>query len=270
MKVTSYLNLNFQDDVPFPERVEMAAEAGVDGIEFYGWDLGIDGVASVDDSFYGPQFDPDAIVDSIEDHGLELVYMSGDRPPLTDPERSEDALESIERSLTLADEYNCRFVNVKAGPTQTGLSREVQRQSVVNVLRQAIPAVESAEASLLLEPLNAIDAPEQLIHTAEEGYALLDAVDSPDVQLLLDFYHEQLGRGNIINNIRANAGSYVSHVHVADVPTRAQPGTGELHWDAIVETLSETAYDGYLGGEFIPMGDPISALETLVSIGDRY
>lgn len=269
MKVTSYLNLNF-DDAPFPERVDMAAEAGVDGIEFYGWDLGMDGGESVADDFYGPDFDPDEVVDRIHEHGLELVYMSGDRPPLTDPDRVDEAVESIERSLELADEYGCRNVNVKTGAVQPGLTRETQRRNVVEVLRRAVPAVEDAEATLALEPLNPIDVPDHFLHAAGEGCDILDAVDSPDVRLLFDIYHEQLARGNILNSLIENASEYVTHFHVADPPARAQPGTGELNWENVFDAVSETGYDGYMGGEFIPEGDPIEALETLVDLGERY
>lgn len=269
MKVTSYLNLNF-DDVPFPDRVNLAAEAGVDGIELYGWDLPVGSVQSAEDNFYGPEFDLDAVVDRIDAHGLEFVYMSGDRPPLTDPDRADEAVESIERSLELADDYGCRNVNVKAGPVQAGLSRATQRQNVVEVLRRAAPAVEASETTLVLEPLNPIDVPDHFIHAVADGYAILDAVDSPDVRLVFDVYHEQLTEGNICTNLSENLAEYAAHVHVADPPDRSQPWTGELNWDAVFETVSETGYDGYVGGEFIPKGDSVEALETLVELGETY
>lgn len=267
MHVTSYLNLNF-DEIPFRERIDRAADAGVDGIEFYGWgDLGVDQVETVGDAFYEVDFDVEEVAEHVHDRGLELVYLSGDRPALTNPSLEEQAVTSIRRSLELADRIDCHLVNVKAGPVQSGYTRETQRQQVVRVLRRVAPDVEDADTGLALEPINAIDAPTEFLNTAAEGYAILDAVDSPDIELLLDLYHEQLTRGNIINNIRENAGEYVAHIHAADPPARAQPGTGELNWSNVLAALAETEYDGYLGGEFIPQGTPTDALASFAELG---
>lgn len=270
MRVTSYLNLNFED-ISFQERIDRAAAAGVDGIEFYGWgNLGVEPVESVGDDFYDVEFDVETVAEYVHERGLELVYLSGDRPALTDPDLEDEAVTSIRRSLDLADRLDCQRVNVKAGPNQSGYSRERQRQQVVAVLRRVAPAVEASDTVLALEPINAIDAPGEFLNTAEAGYAILDAVDSPSIKLLLDLYHEQLMRGNIINNLRENAGDYVTHIHTADPPARGQPGTGELAWENVLTALAETEYDGYLGGEFIPQGDPSEALAGFADLAAHF
>ena len=270
MNVTAYLNLNFDDDVPFPDRVDQAAAAGVDGIEFYGWDLGTTTGQSATFASGGAELDVDAVVDRIEAHDLDLVYMSGDRPPLTDPALADEALTSIERSLELADQYGCRAVNIKTGPVQVGISREVQRQTIIDTLRRAAPAAEAADAMVVLEPLNPLEAPDHFIHTVAEGCALIDAVDSPSIRVLFDIYHEQLSRGNLVNTISDTLETYAGHVHVADPPDRTQPGTGEINWDRVFETIAQTDYDGYIGGEFRAKGDTVEALETLVDLADQY
>ncbi len=266
MKVTSYLNLNFEEE-PYTERVELAAGAGVDGIELYGWDLGMDSVETLGGPFADREFDLHEVADVIHDHGLAFVYMSGNRPPLTDPDRSGDCIESIVRSLELADEVGCERVNVKAGPIQTGMTIQEQRRAVIDVLKRVAPTVADSDTTLVLEPINHLDDPTQFAHTARDGYELLDAVDSPDIKLLLDLYHEQRSRGNIIENVRENTTTYVSHFHAADPPSRGQPGTGELNWEHILEAIDETGYDEFIGGEFIPIGDPVEAIESLVELG---
>ena len=264
MRVTAYLNLNFQAG-DYLERIDRAASAGVDGIECYGWDLGVE----MDDQLGPPfaaEFDLEALVDRMNEHELEFVYLSGDRPPLTDPAQEAAAIESIERSLELADELGCSYVNVKAGRIQPGMTIESQRQQVVSVLRAIAPAAEAAQSTVLLEPINAIDTPHELVNTATDATSILDAVDSPGVRLLLDLFHEQLGSGNIVNTIRDTVPEYVEHIHAADAPLRSQPGTGELNWETVIDTLEDVGYDGYLGGEFIPSGNPDAALESFVSV----
>jgi hydroxypyruvate isomerase len=50
-------------------------------------------------------------------------------------------------------------------------------------------------------------------------------------------------------------------VHVADVPGRHEPGTGELNYANIFRGLRDAGYDGFVGFEFEPTGhsDEIAA-----------
>ena len=265
MRATSYLNLNFSG-ISVEERIEQAAAAGVDGIEWYGWDLGIEEVERVGGLFDEMDVDIDAITQHAEAHGLDLVYMSGDRPALTDPSVEGRAIESIERSIELADRIGCPFVNVKAGPVQAGSTRAAQRHQVINTLRTVAPVVEASGSTLVLEPINPIDAPMELLQTAAEAFTVIDAVGSPSIKLLFDIYHEQLASGNVTRTIERLGNDAIAHVHAADAPDRSQPGTGELAWTHVIGVLKETGYDGFLGGEFIPTGDPDAALGSFADL----
>lgn len=266
MQVSSYLNLNF-DEIPFPERVQLAAEAGVDGIEFFGWDIDLEAdegdTVSVDEEFYGPDIDIGEITREIESNNLDFVYMSGDQPPMTDPNVREAALENIEKSVNLAKKYNCPNVNVKSGPRNPSIDDETQHNAIVETLRQAAPIAEATDVNLLLEPLNTQDAPDQFLNTATESIEILEQVDSPNVQLLFDIYHEQIMCGDLIRTLRDSI-DVIGHVHVADVPTRNEPGTGEINYENVLRALSDVGYDGYVGCEFIPTGEPVTALSDVL------
>jgi hydroxypyruvate isomerase len=45
---------------------------------------------------------------------------------------------------------------------------------------------------------------------------------------------------------------YIGHVQVADFPGRAQPGTGELPWPALIARIASSDYRGRIGCEFVP------------------
>lgn len=269
MKTTSYLNLNF-DHGSLLDRVDRAGAAGVSGIECYGWDLGLEGEQSAPDTFQGANGDLLELAAKIESHDMEWIYLSGNRPPLTDPTQADRAIESIERSLRLADDLGIRYVNVKAGSTQSTFTHQRQLNQVIETLQTVAPIAEAANASLLLEPLNPIEDPGQFIHTAADGLSIIRVVDSPGVGLLLDFYHEQLSAGNLINTVRDVDWDRIPHIHIADPPNRTQPGTGEVNWDSVLQALVEEGYTGYLGGEFRPAGDPVDALASFVRLGERY
>ena len=68
--------------------------------------------------------------------------------------------------------------------------------------------------------------------------------------------------------IRANK-DYIAHYHTAGVPCRNEINdTQELNYAAIIRATVATGYQGWLGQEFQPKGDPVTALEQAFSICD--
>jgi hydroxypyruvate isomerase len=51
-------------------------------------------------------------------------------------------------------------------------------------------------------------------------------------------------------------------VHVADVPGRHEPGTGEINYSNIYKKLAALQYDRYIAMEFLPTGDPVESLRA--------
>jgi hydroxypyruvate isomerase len=76
---------------------------------------------------------------------------------------------------------------------------------------------------------------------------------------LYDFYHEQRGAGNLIEKLEKNI-DLVGLVHVADVPGRNEPGTGEIDYRNIYRKLGELKYDKFVTMEFYPTQDPVGTL----------
>jgi hydroxypyruvate isomerase len=116
--------------------------------------------------------------------------------------------------------------------------------------------------TLALELLNSkVDHPDyQCDHTAW-GVEVCRLVNSPRVKLLYDIYHMQIMEGDIIRTIRQYH-PYIAHYHTAGNPGRHElDESQELNYAPIVRALLETGYTGYLGQEFLPLGDPIAALK---------
>ena len=57
------------------------------------------------------------------------------------------------------------------------------------------------------------------------------------MKVLYDLYHEQRGQGNLIEKLEKNIDE-VGLVHVADVPGRHEPGTGEMNYINIYRRLA--------------------------------
>jgi hydroxypyruvate isomerase len=137
-------------------------------------------------------------------------------------------------------------------PMDRPVSDEEKEANTIAMLKEIAPLMEKADVVGVIEPLNTtVDhAGYSLCHTAP-AVDLLKKVNSKNICLLYDAYHMQIMEGNVITNIRAFH-DYFGHFHLADVPGRFEPGTGELNYYNILKALSETGYDRIVGFELEP------------------
>ena len=237
------------DDEPFHERIRRAGDAGGDAVAVWGWRAK----------------DLDAVQAAADDADVEIVGCTAGGE-LTDPEVADDAVETIRESIETASELGVPTLIATTGPDQDGLDRDTQHENVVDVLSRVAPDAEEAGVTLALEPLNtAVDHPGYYLTTSDEGFAIVDEVGSPNVKLLYDVYHQQITEGNVIDTITENV-EQIGHVHVADVPGRHEPGTGELNYANVFDAIDDAGYDGYVGCEFSPTGDPDEAMATVLDL----
>lgn len=233
-------------EYPFIERIEQAAEAGFDAVEFWNWD----------------NKDFSAIKEAIERNGLEIAaFQSNLGGTLIHPDHREDFVRGIEKSLQKAQEMDASrlfLLTDELGEDRSvrfqfpELSDTAKYQSVLDGLKLLAPLAEGAGVTLVLEPLNtAVDHAGYYLHHSAKAFDLVRKVDSPGIRLLYDIYHMQVMEGNIIHTLTSNL-DVIGHVHVADVPGRHEPGTGELNYGNIFQALREAGYEGYVGFEFDP------------------
>lgn len=240
-------------DRPFIDRFQRVASLGAAAVEFWTW---------TDKNL-------DAVERTLSSTDLDLVGMVGTEGPLTDPDRLGETVAEIERSIAVAERLDCPTLFVLTGDEQPSLSDDRQRELVVEGLERAAPAAEDAGVTLVLEPLNtAVDHPGYFLDEARVGFDIVRTVDSPAVDLLYDVYHQQVTEGNIIETMTSNVDD-IGHVHVADVPGRHEPGTGELNYANVLDAIKDAGYDGYVGFEYRAQTDPESAIRAGLSLGDQ-
>jgi D-psicose/D-tagatose/L-ribulose 3-epimerase len=81
-----------------------------------------------------------------------------------------------------------------------------------------------------------------LLNTAEEGVAFVDAVDSPNVKLLLDAFHMNIEEDSIGSAIES-VGERLGHFHIGET-NRKTPGQGHMPWEEIARSLKKINYQG--------------------------
>jgi hydroxypyruvate isomerase len=114
---------------------------------------------------------------------------------------------------------------------------------------------------VLLENIDPEENPKYFLTSVARGFEIVKAVGHPQIQFLYDFFHEQISEGNLIEKLQKNI-EHVGLVHVADVPGRHEPGTGEINYPNIFRKLAELKYDRMVAMEFLPTGDAIAQLRA--------
>ena len=93
-------------------------------------------------------------------------------------------------------------------------------------------------------------------------------VKMPQVKLLFDIYHVGVMHGDVIRRLRQYR-DIIGHVHTAGNPGRGElDDHQEINYPAVMRTLLEIGYTGYVGQEFIPVRDPLEGLMQAVSLCD--
>ena len=93
---------------------------------------------------------------------------------------------------------------------------------------------------LCLEPLNRFET--SFINLAEQAIEVVDRVDHPNCQIMLDTFHMNIEEKSLGNTIRM-VGPRLKHVHTCE-NDRGAPGTGNIPWDEVATALSDINYGG--------------------------
>lgn len=176
---------------------------------------------------------------------------------LIDPDNCDEVLASAEKLIPTALELGVeRMVIHPSELSDGGLAvRPVHRATGemwltgLRTLERLARLGERHGVTFALENLNTIvDHPGIPLARAKDTLALVAAADHPNVKMMLDLYHAQIGEGNLIELIRT-ALPHIGEVQVADVPGRFEPGTGEINYQAVASALKHTGYSGVIGME---------------------
>jgi hydroxypyruvate isomerase len=244
------------------EGVERSAAAGADAFELFDWESA----------------DGQAVREVAADHDIDvggtLAAGAGsnigdpDGDAVSYPDSHDRAVADIERSIRAAADLGADTLIVTVGQRVDTLSEATQHNAVVRVLRAVAPTAADHGVTVVPEPLNTrVDHPGYFLRTADRGFEIVAAVDSPNVKLLYDVYHQQITEGNVIQTLTEHL-DLVGHVHVADVPGRHEPGTGELAYGNVFAALDDAGYEGVVSCEFSPAGDPDAAVERVVDLAN--
>jgi len=243
--------------LPFEQRIAKVAEAGYHAVELVGE---YDGWSK--DEFVGARR-------HFHQLGIVVDACSGIRASLCDPSQRDAFLAEIAAKLPILAELESSRLILLTGNRVAGLLQEQMHASCVEGLKRAADLAGPKNVELLLENIDPEENPKYFLTSVAEGFQIIRETGNPRVQFLYDFFHEQISEGNLIAKLEKNLG-LIGLIHVADVPGRHEPGTGEINYANIFKKLGQLGYSRYVAMEFVPTGDIVSSLRAAREFAIKY
>ena len=233
-------------DWTMPQIMEIAANAGYDGIELR-FVEGEDSLWKLA-AFSGTQIA--ATRRALTDHGPMIACVDTScRFHSPDAKQREAAIVEGERMSDLAAELGAPGIRVFGDTIQPGANRDSTRSWIAESIRTLADRTAQKGVRVWLETHGDFVA-------AGETAAILRECDSPAVGVVWDPVNSLIATGESLAEGAALLGSAIHHVHVKDFQHSADgvryvlTGEGVFPWDDLSHTLKQLHYDRFLSFEW--------------------
>lgn len=240
-KLAANLTMLFTE-YPLADRFGRAAANGFGGVEM----------------LFPYELKANEVLELLREHHLDLVlfnlpagdWAAGDRGIAADPDRVDEFRNGVDKAVTYAEALKPRRVNCLVGKTaDPAATRSVMLENIV----YAADALATVNTRLVIEPVNTHDVAGFAIPDTAAARSVLAEIEHPNVGLQFDVYHS-LRMGEDPFAIIRNEGATLDHLQIADVPGRHQPGTGEIDFAKLFDTIDASGYSGWVSLEYNPEG----------------
>jgi len=236
-------------DLPFGQRLEKVREAGYRAVEL------------VDEFKNWTREEFAAARRKKQELGIEFDAAAGVWHTLADANDREPFLKSLRDFVRIMKELECSKLILQSGNIVAGIPSAQMRANCVEALKRGGEIAAGSNIELLVENIDPEENAKYFLTSSAEGFEIVREVGNPHVKFLYDFFHEQIAEGNLIAKLEKNLDS-IGLVHIADVPGRHQPGTGEINYANLYRKLAQLGYSRYAAMEFIPAGDAVQELRA--------
>ncbi len=221
-------------DLPLPDAIRAADQAGFDAVEMH-W-----------------PFDSDqaAVRRALCETGLPLLGLNTFRggPGFNGlaalPDKKAECRVAIDQAFDWAQALGANNVHVMAGFA----SGTDARATFLSNLQYASDLGKQRNIGVLIEPLNAFDAPGYYLSEQRHAVELITELDRPNVRLMFDCYHVGRTEGDICGTFD-QVRHWVGHVQFASVPNRSEPDSSLV---PVLRHIERSGYTGAFGAEYKP------------------
>jgi 5-keto-L-gluconate epimerase len=233
------------------EKLAKAAEWGAHGIEF----MSVNPVeldwAEIKNTLQKHKLEASAIASGGMSFALGVTLLNAD------PDIMKLAKSRLFDMIRMAEALEAPVITIGSFRGRLSQYPADGHSKLAEILQEAGQLARPKGVRLALEPLNRFES--DFIANAEQGLNYVRQIDHPAVGLLLDTFHVNIEESSWTEPFRqVMAAGKLFHVHLGD-NNRLPPGKGLIDFPAIVDTLAELDYTGYLSAELLPRPDPDTA-----------
>lgn len=248
-------------ELPFLDRIQVARDDGFAAVEFWGWtDKNLEETRK-----------------AAEQAGIAISGFNGDADySMIDPHHHDKYLEFLRQSIDAAKKLGASSVTIHSNALGADghvihnyqeLSYTVKLCSMFRILQECADLAEHSGIMMYLEPLNIItDHVGNFLTSTQMAAEMTRLIGCEKLKVLYDVYHMQLNEGKLCDTIKTYI-DQIGHIHIADVPGRHEPDTGEINFRKVFELLQQLGYDGYVGYELYPFTSTRNAVQAIMKYG---
>jgi len=206
-------------------------------------------------AFEVPMFSPaklptTAIRRAMEANSLECsvcaILPNGINPISPEPEVRKKSITHLINCLNAAAEMGAKLIG---GPVYAPIgylpgrrrNRE-ERKHAVEAFQSITATLDANQQQLSIEPVNRSET--FFLTTTADAVDLCEAVNHPRIGILIDTFHANIEEKNVARAVHT-AGKRLKHIHASE-NDRGLLGSGHVDFPAIIESLREIDYSGYL------------------------
>ena len=221
------------NEYDFLDRFKAASQSGFKGVEF----------------LFPYDYNKQEILENLKSNNLNQVlhdlpagnWDAGDRGNACQPDRIGEFQDGVGLTIEYAKVLECPNVTCLAGIPENNSDPEKLKTTFIDNLKFAAHELKKHNIKLLIEPINTIDIPGFYLTNTDQALSIIKEVNSDNIGLQYDIYHMQIMEGDLTRTIQSNIDS-ISHFQLADNPGRNEPGTGEINYPFIFETIDKLDY----------------------------
>ncbi|MDR1931895.1 MAG: sugar phosphate isomerase/epimerase [Spirochaetales bacterium] len=174
----------------------------------------------------------------------------------TDEAGRRRAIQRLKGHIDLAARFGCPvIIGSMRGNLPSGDAASEAYRLLAASIRELADYTGSKNCSIAFEAINRYE--NNYLNTAAETAAFLKEVNSEKVGMMLDAFHMNMEETDMHAALWEHRDKLL-HVHLAD-NTRLFPGSGSLDFKALLRTLRQCGYGGWLSMEYLPLPDEETA-----------
>ena len=178
------------------------------------------------------------------------------------PEKQAQFHEAVAQAFCYAQILKPEVINLLPGCCYDSARKSEYLATFKENLVFAVEVFTPLGIKIVFEAINIYDMPSFIINTSEDVLKILAELSLDNLYTQYDIYH-RVSMGECVADFIHEHVDKIGHIQFADCPGRHQPGTGLIDYKQIFSIIDASAYSGWVGAEYKPLGDTQNSLDWL-------